>query len=71
MVKGFKILDYSGPTGPYVATGTAILPLNSTAGLLAATGAGMQAGIGDLEKAAALQQEINKAVLEAMKSTES
>ncbi len=62
----FAITDYKGPTGPYVATGKEILPLSSLPGMIAATGAGIQAGVGDQQAAEKLQEAIDKAVAKTL-----
>jgi hypothetical protein len=63
-----KFSDYDGPTGMYIATGEEILPLTSVGGMIAATGAAMQAGIGDQEAAEELQAKIDAALAKADKT---
>lgn len=65
----FLFSDYDGPTGgAYVATGTAILPMASEAGTIAAAAGAFQAGIADPEMSAVLAAEIDAIV--AVASTE-
>lgn len=62
--------DYDGPTGPFVATGKRILPLDSVAGATAVVGAGMQAGTTDPEQADQIQAAVDAAMRPAVSDTE-
>lgn len=57
-----RFTDYTAPQGLYVATGTCLLPLASSAGATAFVGGAVQSGIGDVHDAAAVE----KATLAAM-----
>ncbi len=56
-----QFADYHGPTGLYVATGEALLPLAESVGATAFLGAGLQSGTIDPE----LCEQIQSAVVAA------
>lgn len=60
-----KFSDYDGPTGLYVATGSALLPIASPAGSTAFLASGLQAETIDPAQAAAIQAAVDKAVAAA------
>lgn len=55
-----KFTDYHGPTGPYIATERGILPLSSSAGMSAAMDSAMLVSLGNTEKAAEYQRQIER-----------
>jgi hypothetical protein len=54
--------DYDGPTGLYVATGDALLPLEHPAGATAFVGAGIQSGTIDPEQSTQIQAAVDVAM---------
>lgn len=54
--------DYDGPQGFCVATGKALLSLESPAGAVAFVGGAVQSGIGDAHDAAKVQAMVDSAL---------
>jgi hypothetical protein len=57
-----QFADYHGPTGLYVATGEALLPLAESAGATAFLGAGLQSGTIDPELCEQIQSAVAAAI---------
>jgi hypothetical protein len=55
-----NIVDYHGPTGPYVATDRGILPLSSAEGMAELMDSAMLVSLGNTEKAAEYQRLVEE-----------
>jgi hypothetical protein len=62
-----EIIGYDGPTGPCIATSRGILSLDTPAGEIALAGAAVQAGIGDVDVARAVQEDVDAAIDRALR----
>ena len=61
-MKFHEFSDYHGPTGPYVATGTTILPIGTVAGTALAAQSAMLASLGPNPEAQQYAQEMEKSI---------